>query len=233
MFLLGSAGYIPVFAQEEPSIYERQEMPSMHLARTDKITKYRASIGFSMVQPPKDMIETALQAPLFDYHGIYSLPGIFSLEGDFSSIIVSNQISFGPRINFPVDNLGLKFGYDLSFVFGQLKQFGFYNTTKAWLHYPNFSGSWQSKKMIFTLKTEAVIVSSAETRTGENALSISKNFYNGNTVAFYIEQRLHKNKVLIIGFKDSYVKYYWPVWLTFSTFNRYYHVPELSFSWIL
>ena len=231
--LLVFMGYEAVFAQEEPSLYLNEPMPSMHMPRYDKITHYRASIGLSMVQPPKDMVETAIQAPLFNYHGIYTLPWKLSVEGDFTSLIVSNQICLGPRINFSTANFGLKLGWDLAFVFGQLKQFGFDNTTKAWLHYPNISGSYQLKNMILTLKTEAVIVSSVNTKTGENGLSNARNFYNGYTGAFYIEQRLHKNKVLIIGFKDSYVKYCWPVWLTFSTFNRYYHVPEISFSWII
>jgi hypothetical protein len=233
LILLVTAGHVPVFSQEEVPIYEKQEMPSMHLPRQDKISRYRASIGLLMVQPPKDMVETAMQAPLFNYHGIYTLPWKFSVEGDFTSLIVSNQISLGPRINLSKGNFGLKLGYDLAFVAGQLKQFGFNNTTKAWLHYPNISGSYQWNKMILTLKAEAIAVASVQIKTGENELSINKDFYNGYSGAFYIEQRLHKNKVLIIGFKDSYVKYYWPVWLTFSTFNRFYHVPEISFSWII
>jgi hypothetical protein len=233
LILLIAVFYLPVFAQNEPLMNEKQEMPSMHLHRYDTISHYRASIGISMVQPPKDMVETAIQAPLFNYHGIYTFPWRLSAEGDFTSLIVSNQICLGPRINFSKNKFGLKLGWDVAYVFGQLKQFGFDNTTKAWLHYPNISGSYQLKKMILTLKAETVIVSSVQTKTGENGLSAAKNFYNGYTCAFFIEQRLHKNKVLIIGFKDSYVKYCWPVWLTFSTFNRYYHVPEISFSWII
>lgn len=223
----------PLFSQEATSPYENMEMPSMHLPRQDKFKRYHSSIGLSMVQPPKDMVETAIQAPIFNYHMIYVLPWKFSIEGDFSSLIVSNQLGLGPRINLPATTFGMKIGWDFDFVFGQLKQFGFNNTTRAWLNYPNISGSYQWKKMIFTLKAEAIYISSVDTHTGENELSFNKNFHNGYTGAFYIEQRLHRNKVLVIGFKDSYVKYYWPVWLTFSTFNRFYHVPEISFSWII
>lgn len=233
LLLLVTAGYIPLSAQEESSINVQEKMPSMFILRSDTITHYRASIGLLMVQPPKDMVETAIQAPLFNYHGILTLPWKFFLEGDVTSLIVSNQISLGPGFNLSNDNFGLKFGWDAAFVFGQLKQFGFNNTTKAWLHYPNISGSYQWNKMIFTVKAEAIIVASVETQTGENQLAADRNFHNGYSGAFYIEQRLHKNKVLIIGFKDSYVKYYWPVWLTFSTFNRFYHVPEISFRWII
>jgi hypothetical protein len=204
----------------------------MHLPDFGQTHRLSGSIGLSMVKPPKDMVETAIQAPLFNLHGIYTLPWKMSIEGDFSSIIVSNQISMGPRIGFGKANFAFKLGWDLAFVAGRLKQFGFNNTTKAWMNYPNISGSYRLKEMIFTLKAELVNVSSVSTRTGENELTLTNNFFNGYTGALYIEQKIHHNRVFIIGFKDSYVKYYWPVWLTFSTFNRFYHVPELSFSWI-
>lgn len=233
LMLLVTAGYNPLSAQEEPSSYANGKIPSMYLLRSDTSTHYRSSIGLMMVLPPQDMVETAIQAPLFNYHGILSLPWKLSLEGDVTSLIVSNQISLGPGFNLSKNNFGLKLGWDAAFVFGQLKQFGFNNTTKAWLHYPNISGSYLWNKMIFTVKAEAIIVLSVETQTGENQLSADRNFYNGFSGAFYIEQRLYKNKVLIIGFKDSFVKYYWPVWLTFSTFDRFYHVPEISFRWII
>jgi hypothetical protein len=87
--------------------------------------------------------------------------------------------------------------------------------------------------MAFTLKGEAVILANIIQKSGENEVDRRANFFNGVTVAFYIEQRLWKNHVFIIGFKDNYEKFYWPTWMLFSTFNRYYHIPELSFSWIL
>ena len=227
------AGSFTTFAQRQTSQDSlAAPIPSMHLPTLDKQQKFRASIGLSMVKPPKDMVETAIQAPLFNLHAMWKLPWRLSLEGDFSSLIVSNQISIGPRIGFGKNNLGMKIGLDIAYVAGRLKQFGFDNTTKAWIDYPNISGSYQWKQMAFTLKGEVIIVSSVTTKTGENQLSSNTNFHNGYSGAFYIEQRLHQNKVFIIGFKDSYVKYYWPTWMTFSTFNRFYHVPELSFSWI-
>ena len=87
--------------------------------------------------------------------------------------------------------------------------------------------------MAFTLKGELVIVAKTVTKSGENEVTHSANFVNGGTFALYIEQRIHKNKVFAIGIKDNYVKVYWPVWMIFTTFNRYYHIPELSFSWYL
>jgi hypothetical protein len=186
-----------------------------------------------MAKPPKDMLETAVQAPLAHFHGIYSLPRHFFLEGDFTTLFVSNQLSLGPSYSFTRDNFGFKAGYDIAYVAGFLKQFGFDNSTRAWIHYPNVSLGYKLKQIAFTLKAETILVSSVSTKTGDNEVSSSKNFFNGYTWALYIEQRLHKNRVFVIGFKDSYVKYYWPTWMVFTTFNRFYNIPELYFSWIL
>lgn len=233
MLLLFSVGSLPLSAQEKDSLSQKQDIPSMHFPRQGKAVRYQASIGLSMVQPPKDMVETAVQAPLFNYHMSYTLPWKFSAEGDFTSLVVANQLSIGPRFNFSREKFGLKVGCDLALVLGRLKQFGFDNTTKAWLYYPNISGSYKLGKLILTLKAEVVAIASVRTKTGENDISFHQKFNNGFTYAFYLEQLLHKNKVLIIGIKDSYVGYYWPVWLTFTTFKRAYHVPEISFSWII
>jgi hypothetical protein len=127
----------------------------------------------------------------------------------------------------------VKAGWDVAFIYGQMKQYGFDNSTTAWFHYPNLSLGYKLKKIAFTLKGEVVFIASATTKSGENEVSHSKNLFLGHTVGFYIEQRIHKNKVFIIGIKNNNLRYYWPTWLIFSTFNRYYNIPELNFSWIL
>jgi hypothetical protein len=194
---------------------------------------FQVSAGLSMLKPPKDLLENAIQAPLANFKATFGLPLNFSIEGDLSTIIVSNQLALGPRYSFLYKNLGVKAGWDVAFVYGQLKQAGFDNSLQAWIHYPNLSVGYKLKKIAFTVKGEMVIVAKAVSKTGENEVDNSKNFIDGGTLAVYIEQRIHKNKVLVIGIKDNYVKLYWPTWMLFSTFNRYYHIPELNFSWIL
>jgi hypothetical protein len=194
---------------------------------------FQVSAGLSMVKPPKDLLENAIQAPLANFHATFGLPVNFSLEADLLTIIVSNQLALGPKYSFLYKNFGIKAGWDIAFVYGQLKQGGFDNSMRAWIHYPNLSVGYKLKKMAFTLKGEMVIVAKQVTKSGETEVENSTNFINGGTFALYIEQRIHKNKVFVIGIKDNYVKMYWPTWMLFSTFNRYYHIPELNFSWIL
>lgn len=206
---------------------------SMRFPHLYKKWGFQIGAGLLMVKPPMDLLENAIQAPLVNIHMTFGLPWKFSLEGDVQTIVVSNQFALGSRLGYGFRNFYFNVGWDWAFVYGQLRQAGFDNSTKVWLNYPNISLGYKLKKMAFTLKGEAVYVTSLEQQTGENELSHTRNFYNGFTVAIYIEQRLWKNNVFVFGVKDSYVKYYWPTWMLFSTFNRYYHIPELSFMWIL
>ena len=203
-----------------------------------KPLRFRIGAGFLVAQPPLDIIETSLQAPLVNVSMCFALPWKFSLVGDITTIVVSNQLSFGARIGTGLKNLAFNAGWDFAWVYGQFRSEGFDNVTKAWLYYPNVSFGYKLKKMAFTIKVEAVYVSSIQQLTGKTAatgtlLCSYNNYLNGFTFACYIEQRLWNNNVLIIGLKDNFVKYYWPTWMLFSTFNRFYHIPEFSLMLIL
>lgn len=194
---------------------------------------FRIAAGFSLVDPPKDLLENAIQAPLVNIHMTFGLPWKLSLEGDVTTLVVSNQFALGPHLGFVIKNFSINMGWDVAFCYGQMNFAGFDNKSKIWIHYPNLSLGYKLKDIAFTLKGEVVGVSSLVQTSGTNEVERSKFFYNGFTFALYIEQRLWKNHVFVIGLKDNYEKFYWPTWMLFSTFNRFYHIPELSFSWIL
>jgi hypothetical protein len=206
---------------------------SMRFPHEYKKWGFQIAAGFSMVQPPRDLLENAIQAPLVNIHMTFGLPWRLSLEGDLTTIVVSNQLAIGPRIGYGVRNFYFNAGFDAAFVYGQLRQAGFDNTTKVWIYYPNLSVGYKLKRMAFTLKYEMVLVGKATMSSGPNEVVTAKNFYNGGTFAFYLEQRLWKDHVFVFGLKDNYVKYYWPTWMLYTTFNRFYNIPELYFSWIL
>jgi len=198
-----------------------------------KLWGFQIAAGLQMVLPPKDLLENAIQAPLVNIHMAFGLPWKFSLEGDVTTIVVSNQFALGPHLGFNYRNFGIDVGWDVAFIYGQLKQAGFDNSSSAWIHYPNLSLGYKVKDVALTLKGEIVFVARVSQTSGENELTRTKNFYNGITVGLYIEQRLWKHHVFVIGLKDNYEKFYWPTWMLFTTFNRFYHIPELSFTWIL
>lgn len=208
-------------------------MHSMQFPHHYKKWGFQISAGLLLVKPPYDLMENAYQGPLANFHMTFGLPWWFSLEGDVSTVIISNQFMLGPRLNFLFDNVGIKLGWDLAYSYGQLRQFGFDNKSSVWISYPNISVGYKLKKMAFTFKGELVSLLNVSQTTGENEVVQTKNFFNGFTAAIYIEQRLWKNHVFVIGLKDNYEKFYWPTWMLFTTFNRFYHIPELSFIWIL
>ncbi|MEI7660913.1 MAG: hypothetical protein WCK34_01885 [Bacteroidota bacterium] len=79
---------------------------------------FQVSAGLSMVKPPEDLLESAIQAPLANVHVTFGLPWKLSLESDLTTIIVSNQLRAGPRITFPVGDFGIKGGWDIGWVYG-------------------------------------------------------------------------------------------------------------------
>jgi hypothetical protein len=227
-------GASSVHAQENAKPDTFDILPaSLHFPHQPGLWKFNWSAGLLLVKPPMDLLENNYQGPLANFHGTLGLPWKLTLEGDVSTIVISNQFALGPHINFNYRKLGLKVGWDVAFAFGRLTQFGFDNKSRVWMHYPTISVGYRLKTMAFTIKGEAVIVSRASQISGDNELVRSTNFFNGVTGAIYIEQRLWKDHVFVIGFKDNYEKFYWPVWMIFTTFNRFYHIPELSFTWII
>ncbi|HTX89082.1 MAG TPA: hypothetical protein VMC08_08840 [Bacteroidales bacterium] len=206
---------------------------SMRFPHPYQLWKVQTGLGFSMVRLPRDWVETALQAPLVNLHLTFGMPLGFSLEGDVTTLIVSNQVMLGPRWNFLYRFFSFNLGYDVAYSIGTLNQAGFHNTGMMVSSYPNLSIGFKTKELAFTLKGECVILNWGTMKTGENEVSHSSNYFDGVTGAIYLEQRIFRKKVFVIGFKDSYVKFYWPAWMVFTTFNRYYHIPELYFNWVL
>jgi hypothetical protein len=194
---------------------------------------FAMEVAMSQVKLPFDWLETAIQAPLFHFHALYGLPRGFSIDGRFSSLFVSNQIALGPHWSYQKNNVSFNVGYDVGYTFGFLNQFGFASSAQSWINYPNASVGFRFKDVAFTLKGELMVITAFSTKQGDNEISTEKNFSNGGSLALYMEQRIHKNKVLVIGLKNSYAKYHYMAWPAFSTFNRFYNIPEFYVGLIL
>lgn len=206
---------------------------SMYFPHQLRTKKVQMEIAMSQIKLPFDWLETAVQAPLFQFHVNKALPQGFAIDGRFSTLFVSNQVSAGPRWNYEFGNVSFNIGYDLAYTFGFLNQFGFASSAQSWINYPNASVGWKFKDVAFTLKGEYVVVTYFSSKQGDNEISTDRNFSNGYTLAVYMEQRIHKNKVIVLGLKNTYAKYHFMAWPAFSTFNRYYNMPEFYIGLIL
>jgi hypothetical protein len=190
-------------------------------------------VALSQVKLPFDWLETAAQVPLFHFHANYALAKSITLDGRLSTLVVANQITLGPRWNHQINNFSFNVGYDIAYAFGSLNVEGFDSSVSTWINYPNASVGFKINDIAFTLKGELNIVTSNESRQGDNIISRDKNFYNGFTIGIYMEQRLWKDHVFIIGFKNSSTRYHFMAWPAFSTFNRLYNIPEVYLGLIL
>jgi hypothetical protein len=206
---------------------------SMYFPHHYQKYKLQTGLGFYFTKLPYDWVENALEAPLLDLQLTFGLPSGFSLAGSVNTVVVSNQVTVGARWNYIHKNFSFNLGYDIGFALGMMNIAGFSNTGMEIIHYPNLSLGFKTRSTAFTLKGEAVVIGWQQMRTGENLMVSGSNQFDGVTCALYIEQRIFRTKVLVIGLKDNYVMHYWPAWMVFSTFDRYYHIPELHLIWVL
>ena len=193
----------------------------------------KAAVGLSSTKFPLDYVESALRIPLIDLSATIGLPKGFDFSLNTNSIYIANQVRAGLHWNREGKVFSTKLGYDVGFIFGALTQYGFNNRTSAWSHYPNLSIGFKVKDIAITLKTEANIITYINTTAGGIKITEFADFFNGGSAGLYVEQRLWANHVMIIGCRDNYVKYYYPVWPSFSEFNRKYHNLEFFLGLII
>ena len=217
--------------KESPPIDIGKE--SMYFPHHYQKYKLQTGLGFYFTKLPYDWVENALEAPLIDLQLTFGLPAGFSLAGSVNTVVVSNQLTLGAKWNYIHRNFSFNLGYDLGYQLGIMNIAGFKNTGMSLIHYPNLSIGFKTKTLAFTFKSEAVVIAWGQMKTGEDLLTRNTNFFDGFTAAIYMEQRIFRKKILVIGIKDNYLKYYWPAWMVFSTFDRYYHIPELHLLWVL
>jgi hypothetical protein len=193
------------------------------------------TVGLSMAKLPEDVVETddVFRAPLFAYNLKYGLPENLNLETGLTTNIVTYHISLGPSWNYSADRMGLSVGTDLAFWFGQLKQFGFNTTYNGWILYPNVSAGYAFDNFTVSAKAEIVLNLAETSKNGENEISNNSDFYNGYTIGLYLEQPLWQANYVVVGARATYLKFYYPMWAAFSTFDRAYYIPEFTFKFIL
>ena len=194
-----------------------------------------SSLGLSTAKLPEDIVETddIFRAPLFSFRMKYGLPENFLAEGGLETNFVTLKNSLGPKWNYHFDRWGFSVGGDISYWFGQLQYFGFDTKTYGWMLYPNISAGYQFDKLAISLKSELVLNLAQTSKNGEIEISSNQDFVNGFTVGLYIEQPLWKDNFVVFGIRSTFLKFYYPMWAAFSTFDRVYYIPEVTIIFIL
>ncbi len=194
-----------------------------------------SSLGLSLAKLPEDVVETddVFRAPLFSYRLKYGLPENFLAEGGVESNIVTFHFSLGPKWNYELGRFGFSVGGDIAYYFGQLEQFGFDTEFNGWMMYPNISAGYRFKKFTVSVKSEFVFNLAETSKNGDLEIENDLDFYNGWTLGIYVEQPLWKDNFVVIGVRSTFLKFYYPMWAAFSTFDRQFFIPEATFTFIL
>ena len=194
-----------------------------------------STLGVSAAKLPEDVVETddVFRAPLFSYRMKYGLPENFVAEGSVETNIVTFNFMLGPKWNYNLYRWGFSVGTDLSYYTGKLEHFGFDTKFYGWAMYPNISAGYRFNKFAVSIKSELVFNLAEHSKNGESEIENNLDFFNGWTIGFYIEQPLWKDHFVVIGIRSTFLKFYYPMWAAFSTFDRKFYIPEATFAFNL
>jgi hypothetical protein len=192
--------------------------------------KYVHMVSLATANLPEDFVEegsTMIRGPLFGYNASYGLPANFTADGNFTTNIVTFQFSIGPKWRHEIDkHWALSLGFDFSYVFGQLRQYGYDTKINSWMSYPNVSIGYKFPKFAVALKVEGIFIADIKSKQDDVELKKEYDGISGVSFGIYIEQPLWSDNYLTLGLKNNYTKFYYPAWAVFPTFDRIFWVPE-------
>jgi hypothetical protein len=196
--------------------------------------EWQKSIGLSLSTLPKEIVEEELnQSPALDLRSRLGLPWGFSADARLLIQVLTNHIAVGGRWSHAFGRFAFSIGDDAAFWFGFLTIEGFNNSANGWLNYPHITIGYDFGRLRLMLRADMLLVLSYRSYAGDNLLASDKNGFGGYSGSIIIEQPFWKNTHVTLGFKASYLRYFYQSWFTFETFNRYLFIPELSVGFIL
>ncbi|MBK7867606.1 MAG: hypothetical protein IPJ75_11855 [Ignavibacteriales bacterium] len=208
---------------------------SFHLPRSLKSGEVIHNIGLSSTKLPEDVIETddAFLSPLFTYRIKVGIIDNILAQGFIESNYLTFNFSSGLNWNHDFGDFKLSVGTDLGFWFGRLKSYGFDTGMDGWNLSPNITVGYTFPNFSVSVKSEMMLILTQSTRNGDVHTVNSYRTMAGYSVGVYIEQPLWKENFVVIGFKANYARFYYPLWAGFSTFDRFFLLPEFIFSFNL
>ena len=193
------------------------------------------TVGLLAAKLPEDVIETddVIRAPLISYRLKYGLPAGFLAESSIETNIITFHFSLGAKWNYEFGNLSASLGGDLAYWFGALNQYGFDTKIEGIHFYPNVSVGYLFENVSLSIKSDLLYILSQSTRTGEIVTKNSFDKFSGFSIGIFVEQPLWKDNYVVLGFKSNFTRFYYPMWAGFSTFDRFFFIPEFVFSFNL
>lgn len=189
---------------------------------------YTSSISVLYVVTPKDWTLDNVTAPMFSYQAKYSLPKGFNAQAGLTSLIISNRIYLGPYWNYKMDDNYIGLGWQVAWNYGRLNQFGFATTLTGWEQQPSIAFGHAFAHTAVTVRADLYWTNALYISEDKNVLSAANGFINGYSFTASFEQKLYKNRAMIIGLKMDYVQYHIIAWPAFPVNGKRYWMPEFQ-----
>jgi len=191
--------------------------------------------GMSLANLPEDVVESddVFRAPLFQFHALYGIPKNFIMEGSLHTNLITWHFSLGAKWNYVFDKFSFALGYDVAYLFGGLRSFGFDSSIKGWMNYPNLAIGYKFSRFTVSVKGELVLVTSLTQTADDLEVASNLNTVSGYTLTVVVEQPLWKDNYFLVGLKINWLKFYYPQWAAFSTFDRLFFIPEFTVGFVL
>ena len=230
--LLGSLLLIaaPVCAQVDATA----SPPHIYYPAPLSLWEWQRSAGLTLSTLPKEIVEEELnQSPALDLNSRLGLPWGFSTDVRLMVQVLTNHIAVGSKWSHAFGRFAFSIGDDVAWWFGFLTIEGFNNSANGWLNYPNLTLGYDFGRFRISVRAELLLVLSYVSYAGDNLVASDKNGFGGFSTSVTIEQPFWKNTHVTLGFKASYLRYFYQSWFTYETFKRYLFIPELSVGFIL
>jgi len=196
--------------------------------------EWQGSVGLALTTLPNEIVEEEMnQSPAIDFISRLGMPCGFSVDGHAQVQVLTNHLSLGARWSHAFGRFAFSIGDDIAWWFGFLTIEGFNNSADGWLNYPSLSLGYDFGHFRLAVRAEAVLVMSYSSFAGDNKISTDKNSFSGVTLGFAVEQPFWKNTHVTLGFKASYLRFFYQSWFVYETFRRYLFIPEISVGFML
>ncbi len=229
VFMLGLALHAPALAGQDSAAAAFPVPETIRYPAFLQSGESRFALGVSFIGMPAEIVQEAasIHWPLIGFNVKVGLPSHFVLNGEVSTEVLTNHIEAGGAYTFRLNpNLHADIGIGLGYFFGQLHQFGFKDKAHGWFTYPQASLGYNFGRLALTGQVKAHIVNSLHVENGEAGIDGSQNFFDGWSWRITLEQLFWKKTTVGLSFQMNRLKFYYPQWMLFPTYDRYFWMPE-------
>jgi len=184
-----------------------------------------ASVSF--VRLPYDWYETENSTTMLNLASKYSLPLNLNIKGDITVSLNSAILKIGPEVNFRLNSFFFGVGINGAYSYYRKSKYESQLETYGWSVFPNVAVAYQINDVAITIVAEYDFSITSTTASEEVEIYLKKRRLVGKSLGIFVEQRLSKNRVMLLGFVNNFHKSYFTTWSAQVSTSRFYYIPQI------